>query len=43
LIARTPLGATGLYNYQNGFDGGPYEILGAAIVVNPRNLSMADN
>ncbi len=43
LIARTPLGSTGLYNYQNSFDGGPYEILGAAIVVNPRNLSMADN
>lgn len=43
IIGRTPLGATGIYNYQNSFDGGPYQILGAAIVVNPRNLSMADN
>ena len=43
IIGRTNLGATGLYNYQNDFDGGPYQILGAAIVVNPRNLSMGDN
>jgi prepilin-type N-terminal cleavage/methylation domain-containing protein len=43
IIGRTNLGTTGLYNYQNAFDGGPYQILGAAIVVNPRNLSMGDN
>jgi hypothetical protein len=43
LIGRTTPGATGIYNYQNSFDGGPYQVLGAAVVVNPRNLSMADN
>jgi hypothetical protein len=43
IIGRTTPGATGIYNYQNSFDGGPYQVLGAAVVVNPRNLSMADN
>jgi hypothetical protein len=43
IIGRTTPGATGIYNYQNSFDGGPYRVLGAAVVVNPRNLSMADN
>jgi hypothetical protein len=43
VIGRTTPGATGIYNYQNSFDGGPYQVLGAAVVVNPRNLSMADN
>jgi hypothetical protein len=43
VIGRTAPGASGIYNYQNSFDGGPYQVLGAAVVVNPRNLSMADN
>jgi Tfp pilus assembly protein PilW len=43
IIGRTTPGATGIYNYQNSFDGGPYQVMGAAVVVNPRNLSMADN
>jgi hypothetical protein len=43
VIGRTTPGATGIYNYQNSFDGGPYQVLGAAVVVNPRNLSMADS
>jgi hypothetical protein len=43
IIGRTTPGGTGIYNYQNSFDGGPYQVLGAAVVVNPRNLSMADN
>jgi hypothetical protein len=43
VIGRTTPGASGIYNYQNSFDGGPYQVLGAAVVVNPRNLSMADN
>lgn len=43
IIGRTTPGTIGVYNYQNAFDGGPYQVLGAAVVVNPRNLSMADN
>jgi hypothetical protein len=43
IIGRTTPGATGIYNYQNSFDGGPYQVMGAAVVVNPRNLSMADS
>jgi|CZKC01.1.fsa_nt_gi hypothetical protein len=43
IIGRTTPGTSGVYNYQNSFDGGPYQVLGAAVVVNPRNLSMADN
>jgi Tfp pilus assembly protein PilW len=43
IIGRTTPGSTGMYNYQNSFDGGPYQVMGAAVVVNPRNLSMADS
>ena len=34
-------------NYQSGytntFDGGPYQVQGTAVVINPRNMSMNDN
>jgi len=40
LMARTP--PNGALSYRNQFDGGPYQILGASVVVNPRNLSMND-
>jgi type II secretory pathway pseudopilin PulG len=40
MIGRTTPGATGIFNFQNGFDGGPYQILPAVVVVNPRNLTM---
>jgi hypothetical protein len=43
IIGRTTPGSSGIYNYQNSFDGGPYQVMGAAVVVNPRNLSMADS
>jgi prepilin-type N-terminal cleavage/methylation domain-containing protein len=45
IIGRTTpaSGDTGVYNYQNNFDGGPYQVIGAAVIVNPRNLSMTDN
>ena len=44
LIGRTnPSDATTANNYRNGFDGGPYQIEGLSIVVNPRNMSMNNN
>jgi hypothetical protein len=44
LIGRTnPTDATTADNYRNGFDGGPYQIEGVSIVVNPRNMSMNGN
>ncbi len=44
LIGRTnPSNATTANNYRNGFDGGPYQIEGVSIVVNPRNMSMNGN
>jgi len=42
IIGRTTPGSYGVYS-PNSFDGGPYQVLGAAVVINPRNLSMADN
>jgi prepilin-type N-terminal cleavage/methylation domain-containing protein len=42
LIARTPPNAGPTYKFRNAFDGGAYQIEGAAIVVDPRNLSMDD-
>jgi hypothetical protein len=40
LLARTPPNAT--IAYRNQFDGGPYQVLGASVVINPRNMSMND-
>jgi hypothetical protein len=40
MIGRATPGEGGVFNYQNGFDGGPYRILPAVVVVNPRNLTM---
>lgn len=40
LMARTV--PNGALPYRNGFDGGPYQVLGASVVVNPRNMSMRD-
>ena len=31
------------YKFRNGFDNGPYQVQGTAVVVNPRDLSMNDN
>jgi len=45
LIARTAPAFTGNsatvnnYTYRNGFDGGPYQVQGTALVVNPRNMN----
>lgn len=43
LIGRTPPSQAGTNVFRNGFDGGPYQIQGASIIVNPRNMSMNDN
>ena len=42
LIARTTPNPSPTYHFRNLFDGGPYQILGSSVVVNPRNLSMND-
>ncbi len=42
LIGRTPPNPGPTYTFRNTFDGGAYQIQGASVVVNPRNLSMKD-
>jgi prepilin-type N-terminal cleavage/methylation domain-containing protein len=42
LIGRTVPDFRGTYKYRNGFDNGPYQVQGVAVVVNPRNMSMND-
>jgi len=42
LIGRTQPNPEPTYKFRNPFDGGPYQIQGVSIVVNPRNLSMKD-
>ena len=42
LIGRTAPDFRGTYIYRNGFDNGPYQVQGVAVVVNPRNMSMND-
>jgi prepilin-type N-terminal cleavage/methylation domain-containing protein len=40
LVGRTPPVEDPTYTFRNSFDGGPYQIQGLSIVVNPRNMSM---
>lgn len=42
LIGRTRPNPDPTYTFRNTFDDGRYQILGASMVVNPRNLSMRD-
>ncbi len=42
LIGRTPPVTDPTFKFRNTFDGGPYQIQGLSVVVNPRNLSMKD-
>jgi prepilin-type N-terminal cleavage/methylation domain-containing protein len=42
LIGRTNPNLGPASTFQNAFDQGPYQVLGIAVVVNPRNLSMND-
>jgi prepilin-type N-terminal cleavage/methylation domain-containing protein len=43
LIGRTTPVTDPTYKFRNTFDGGPYQIQGSSVVVNPRNMSMTDN
>jgi len=42
LIARTQPSSDPSFTFTNAFDGGRYQVQGASVVVNPRNLSMRD-
>jgi type II secretory pathway pseudopilin PulG len=42
LIARTKPTTDPSYVFRNSFDNGAYEIQGVSVVINPRNMSMAD-
>lgn len=42
LIGRTTLTPDPTYTFRNAFDQGPYQVVGATVVVNPRNMSMND-
>ena len=42
LIGRTKPSSDPNYTFRNTFDGGPYQIQGVGIVINPRNMSMRD-
>jgi len=42
LIGRTNPSLAPVVTFQNAFDQGNYQVLGVAVVVNPRNLSMND-
>jgi prepilin-type N-terminal cleavage/methylation domain-containing protein len=45
LVGRTAPNSPDLdptFKFQNSFDGGHYQIQGVSVVVNPRNMSMAD-
>jgi prepilin-type N-terminal cleavage/methylation domain-containing protein len=40
LVGRTPPNVDPTFVFRNSFDGGPYMIQGASVVVNPRNMSI---
>ena len=42
LIGRTTPTPDPTYTFRNAFDQGPYQVVGATVVVNPRNMSMND-
>jgi hypothetical protein len=43
LIGRTTPNPDPTYTFQNAFDGGPYQVQGATVVINPRNMTMNNN
>jgi hypothetical protein len=43
LIGRTNPNPDPTYTFRNTFDGGPYQVVGASVVINPRNMTMNGN
>jgi hypothetical protein len=43
LIGRTTPTPDAAYTFRNAFDGGPYQVLGSTVIINPRNMSMNGN
>jgi Tfp pilus assembly protein PilW len=43
VIGRTNPSPDATYSYRNQFDGGPYQVVGATVVINPRNMTMNNN
>jgi hypothetical protein len=39
MIGRTTPNPDPSYTFQNSFDGGPYQIQGVSVVINPRNMN----
>jgi hypothetical protein len=40
LIGRTTPNPDPTYTFRNMFDGGPYQVVDATVVINPRNITM---
>jgi hypothetical protein len=40
MIGRTTPNPDPTYTFRNTFDGGPYQVQGATVVINPRNITM---
>jgi type II secretory pathway pseudopilin PulG len=43
MIGRTNPNPDPSYTFRNTFDGGPYQVLDASVVINPRNMTMNAN
>jgi prepilin-type N-terminal cleavage/methylation domain-containing protein len=43
MIGRTTPNPDPTYTFRNTFDGGPYQVIDASVVINPRNLTMNNN
>jgi len=43
MIGRTNPNPDPSYTFRNTFDGGPYQVLDATVVINPRNMTMNGN
>ena len=43
LVGRTNPNPDPTYTFRNTFDGGPYQVSDATVVINPRNLTMNNN